>query len=179
MRTCERHPPCTGATLTLTRPSRMTRSHMIRTWNPFSTRAHQTHTRTRARAHARMAAATDFLRFAGYTWAPANSNKCPATFFHIATADACSVAAAANGKTYGGPYAGPDAPKGCFWHQQGGNIVYFNTHPVGSAIPGTLPLCIGAPLRRQCVCCARGRSEHAEHAQQVRAQRIRRHAVDR
>jgi hypothetical protein len=31
MRTCERHPPRTGATLTLTRPSRMTRAHMIRT----------------------------------------------------------------------------------------------------------------------------------------------------
>jgi hypothetical protein len=99
------------------------------------------------------AAATDFLRFAGYTWAPANSNKCPATFFRIATEDACSVAAAANGKTYGGKFSNPTGAKGCFWYQ-GANEVFFNTDPVGSAGLGELPLCIGAPLRFGSACAA-------------------------
>ncbi len=86
---------------------------------------------------------------AGYAWGQSNSAKCPATFFRIATEDTCSIAAAANGKTYGGPYASPDRPKGCFWNEEGGSNVFFNTDPVGAAFPRRLPLCIGAPLRRQ------------------------------
>jgi hypothetical protein len=89
-------------------------------------------------------------RFAGYAWGPSDSTKCPSNFFHIATEDACKAAAAANGKTYGGPASpNPDRPKGCFWNEENGNNVFFNTDPVGAAFPRRLPLCIGAPLRRQ------------------------------
>jgi len=88
---------------------------------------------------------------AGYAWGPSNSTKCPSTYFRIATEDACEAAAVANGKTYAGPTSTPqpDRPKGCYWNEQGGSSVFFNTDPVGSAFPRRLPLCIGAPLRRQ------------------------------
>ena len=121
----------------------------------------------------------DFLLFAGYTWAPRNSNKCPATFSRIATADACSVAAAANGKTYAGQLSDPTASKGCFWYQEfGSNDVFFNSDPVGSADPSKLPLCIGAPLRRQCVRCADATSANAAAcATSCGPQQIRRHAA--
>ena len=90
---------------------------------------------------------------AGYAWGPSNSTKCPSTYFRIATEDACDAAAAANGKTYAGRYAGPDYPKDCSWYKaEDGDAVYFNADPVGSADPSSRPLCIGAPLRalRRC-----------------------------
>ena len=92
---------------------------------------------------------------AGYAWGPSNSTKCPSTFFRIATEDACDAAAAANGKTYVGPASlSPGRPKGCFWNEQGGSNVFFNTDPVGSAFPRRLPLCIGALNPSTAISCA-------------------------
>ncbi len=62
----------------------------------------------------------------------------------LATADACTSAAAVAGTAYSEAGAYSYYPAGCFWHTIT-DSVYFNTHPTGAGNYYAQPLCAGAP----------------------------------
>ncbi len=88
-------------------------------------------------------------RAGGYVWGDSGSAACPANSLAITSAEACARAAAAMGKDWAGNSDAAERPSGCFWNEQGGTNVFFNTHVNGSGFPRRLLLCVvGASLAR-------------------------------
>ena len=89
-------------------------------------------------------------RAGGYVWGDSGSAACPANSLAITSAEACARAAAAMGKDWSAdPTDMAERPSGCFWNEQGGTNVFFNTHVNGSGFPRRLLLCVvGASLAR-------------------------------
>jgi hypothetical protein len=49
------------------------------------------------------------------------------------------------------PTNSANRPSGCFWNEQGGTNVFFNTHVTGAGFPRRLLLCVvGASRARVC-----------------------------
>jgi hypothetical protein len=75
-------------------------------------------------------------------------SACPTSYVRLATADACTSAAAVAGTAYGGSGVYSCYPAGCFWHTIT-DSVYYNAHPTGAANYYAQPLCAGAaPIPR-------------------------------
>jgi hypothetical protein len=82
-------------------------------------------------------------RAGGYEFGGSGSNECPAHSLKITSTEACASAAAAMGKDWSAsPTNVENRPSGCFWNEQGGTNVFFNTHVNGSGFPRRLLLCV-------------------------------------
>ncbi len=80
------------------------------------------------------------VRHAGYVSGAAGSNECPAGSVRIEAEDACSIAAAAAGKTFIRVATDPYAPRGCNYYT-GTDDAYLNKDAVGAGNSGSKLLC--------------------------------------
>ena len=84
-----------------------------------------------------------FCLCAAFALGGTSRSVCPTGYVRLATADACTSAAAVAGTAYSEAAAYSYYPAGCFWHTIT-DSVYFNTHPTGAANYYAQPLCAGA-----------------------------------
>jgi hypothetical protein len=68
----------------------------------------------------------------------ANTNECPVGSAAMSSAEECEQAADILGIDFSDIFPSPDLPKACYLY---GGLIFFNTHPIGSAEPISRPIC--------------------------------------